>query len=1169
MDAMIMETAPTLLRLLIVEDSADDADLLVHTLKEAGYQVEHRCVETVEQLREAWLIGPWDIIISDDRLPGLDDPKALARMRRGWPDVPLIVLLDAADEDIGVRAMKAGANDYILKGHLARLGVLVERELQEANRRRQTLVTKVQFRALLDSVQDAIMVVDEHGRIQVYNQGAEAIFGYAMREMLGQGIGFLLPGDGYERLKCNPVQLKSPGDLTGTQVYERRYVVVEGRRHDGRMLTLEASSSCASVFGSRTYTFILRDITEQQQAEAALRESERRYRELVQSASSAIIRWTRDGTLTFFNEYAERFFGWSAEEVVGKCRIDILVPDQTSTGTDLRGLIENLLAHPEDYRSNINENVCRDGRRVWMSWTNQAIRDAHGAVSEILSVGSDVTARLQAEEAVRRLNADLEQRVTERTAELRAAREQALRLAQARSEFLANMSHEIRTPMNAVLGLAYLLERQENLPEEACDLARKIYHSGQSLLGIINDILDVSKIESGKILIEQTRFQLSQVLDNLATIMTTAARGKDLALAIVPPRDCDWPLLGDPLRLGQILINLTNNAIKFTDSGVVEVRITPVESSASNLVMRFTVRDTGIGIDAETQARLFQPFMQADASTTRRFGGSGLGLMISRQLVELMGGRLGVESAPGVGSTFWFEVPLGRTEPDAPDRPRARPLQVLISDDHPCVRDALWATVSALGWSATSVDSRDAVLDAVLNHSFLQGPDAAVLLDWGPERDGLATAQAICQALPASRRPLLFLLTQAPVDQIRQRPDGDIIEAVLAKPLTPTPLYDAVAKARGRRLGKIETPARVRRQPRRLAGRRLLVVDDSEINREVARRIFSDEGATITLANDGQQALDWLQAHPDAVDLVLMDVQMPIMDGHEATRRIRQIPELSRLPVVALTAGALHSQEVLAQEAGMDDFIPKPFEVEQAVTVIRRLTDDRGQTRASTLKASDTEHPPASAATHAPNALPLPGLAIDRALTMWQEAETYRRYLRRFAQEYADVVSRLAAAEPPLAQQLLHTLKGVAGNLGLTEVASQAGRLESLMADPVAAESDATSMTALQSALETALDSIARYTRETPVVSEAGMAAEPESAAKRGRIAPLLHAALSALNEFDIIGAESAVKRLAHELPDDRLVDLREALGNFDARSGVAAVRVLADRLGIAVEHGA
>lgn len=302
-----METAPTLLRLLIVEDSADDAGLLVHTLKEAGYQVEHRCVETVEQLREAWLIGPWDIIISDDRLPGLDDPKALARMRRGWPDVPLIVLLDAADEDIGVRAMKAGANDYILKGHLARLGVLVERELQEANRRRQTLVTKVQFRALLDSVQDAIMVVDEHGRIQVYNQGAEAIFGYAMREMLGQGIGFLLPGDGYERLKCNPVQLKSPGDLTGTQVYERRYVVVEGRRHDGRMLTLEASSSCASVFGSRTYTFILRDITEQQQAEAALRESERRYRELVQSASSAIIRWTRDGTLTFFNEYAERF----------------------------------------------------------------------------------------------------------------------------------------------------------------------------------------------------------------------------------------------------------------------------------------------------------------------------------------------------------------------------------------------------------------------------------------------------------------------------------------------------------------------------------------------------------------------------------------------------------------------------------------------------------------------------------------------------------------------------------------------------------------------------------------------------------------------------------------------------------------------------------------------
>ncbi|NBC47623.1 MAG: response regulator [Gammaproteobacteria bacterium] len=449
--------------------------------------------------------------------------------------------------------------------------------------------------------------------------------------------------------------------------------------------------------------------------------------------------------------------------------------------------------------------------------------------------------------------------------------------------------------------------------------------------------LDVSKIESDKIELEQVPFQLTQVLDNLATLMSANAEDKALDLAIVPPRCSAWTLRGDPLRLGQILINLTNNAIKFTEAGSVEVRIEPLAMSPLQVRLRFSVHDNGIGIDPVTQARLFQPFKQADASTTRHFGGSGLGLVICQRLVELMGGRMGLASTPRASSTFWFELAFEVVKRGPVDERLALGLKVLAVEGAAVTREGMVATIHALGWTAAAVQTAAEAARKLRQSPALQGPDAVVLLDGQlPNQDGVTTADAIRAALPAARRPLLFLVTACPVEQVQAQAGAAALDGVLAKPLSPSPLYDAVVRARGRRLGQAGEPAAAPRQQQRLPGARLLVVDDSEINREVAQRILANEGAAVTLAGDGREAVDWLLLHPGAVDLVLMDVQMPVMDGYDATRSIRCSAALAALPVVALTAGAMPAQAERAQAAGMDAFVSKPFARRGRTTCSRR-----------------------------------------------------------------------------------------------------------------------------------------------------------------------------------------------------------------------------------------
>jgi len=881
----------------------------------------------------------------------------------------------------------------------------------------QNIVNDKYIYSLIDSTPDPLLVIDQRGEILLVNSQIKNVFGYEKTELIGQKIEILLP----ENYRDSHVGMRGSFFSQASTRKMGEQLNIHAVRKNGEIFPVEISLS--PIPEKQQVIAVVRDITERKKMDDMLKAREEDIIALMDSTPDPLLVINHDGEILVINNQLKLVFGYEKHELIGQ-KVEILLPEQLRKGH---------IGLRSGFFSELNVRLMGEGQNLYALRKNGdqfpveiSLSPINGQ-NQVIAVVRDITKRKEIDNKLNQALAD------------------ANSSNQAKSEFLANMSHEIRTPMNAIIGMSYLALQTE-LNRKQHNYIQKVHRSGESLLGIINDILDFSKIEAGKLEVEQTDFRLEEVFDNLANLVGLKAEEKGIELMFNIPSHMPTSLIGDPLRLGQILINLGNNAVKFTDSGGdITVSIKVLSQSKEYVKLEFSVSDSGIGMTATQKAKLFQSFSQADSSTSRKYGGTGLGLAISKNLSKLMGGEIWVKSELGQGSSFFFTGKFAIQQSVTPKEQTLvrslNDLRILVVDDNATAREILTTMVANFGVRVDQAGSGESAI-ALLESVSESDPYKLVLMDWKmPGLDGIEATRLIQNNNNLRVVPTVIMVTAYGHDDASNAAQDVDIKGFLTKPITQSTLLDSILLSMGKKV-KDNNRANLRKtesisEVSKLRGAKILLVEDNELNQELAKELLESNGLHVILANNGVEALSQIDRFD--FDGVLMDCQMPIMDGYEATTKIRSQLKYKDLPILAMTANAMAGDKEKVIASGMNDHIAKPINVMKMFqTLAKWITPKEHDTQLVNKKISSEDN------IHIPD---LKGINTLAGLEITQgNRKLYKKLLFKFQATYLNFQKNFSDAlicdDNSAAERYIHTLKGVSGNIGAQTVQQSAAKLE-------------------------------------------------------------------------------------------------------------------------------
>mgnify|MGYP002629833409 FL=1 len=1010
---------PESLRILLIDDDENAFALTKELLREVnGRTVELDWASEPEAGLAGILAEQHEIYLLDYRLGATDGIEILCRAKAAGSKSPVIILTGQTDREIDQRALEAGAADYLVKDvfDVSRLEHSIRYAIERQRLSKELELERYLLGSLMENLPDNIYFKDRHSQfIRVSRAMADWFHLGDPSDAVGKTDGDFFTDEHAAQARSDEVELMEQGEPVLDKIEKETWP--DGRTtwvSTSKLPLRDRDNKVVGTFG------VSRDITAQQEALNALSQSERLNRQIVATALDAFVGMDAEGTIIDWNPQAEVIFGWKSEEALGKTLADTIIPErfraahfaglkrflETGEGSVIQRRLELIALH-------------RSGREFPVEVTISPIRDADSCIFSAFV--HDITNRKQAEK------------------ELRESKEAAESANRAKSDFLANMSHEIRTPMNAVIGMTELVLDTE-LTQSQNEYLGMVRDSADSLLSLINDILDFSKIEAGKLELDSLVFSIRDTLGDTLRSLSVRAHREELELAChIDPAVPD-SLVGDPSRLRQVVVNLVGNAIKFTQHGEVIVHVEVDQKDDQSVLLHFAVADNGIGIAREKLKSVFQAFEQADMSTTRQYGGTGLGLTICSRLTQLMQGTIWAESELGKGSTFHFTARLGisATPPRTPSKRIVQGSRVLIVDDNATNRLILDEMLTNWGIETSCVEGVDQAIESLRRAREVgKGYDLVLSDVHMPDKDGFALAAEIRNDEKLAGAVIMMLTSGDRSEDVQQcREFG--VSAYIRKPIKQSELFDSLVAALaidGTGDAGTQDAEDSQRSEVVIPPLRVLLAEDSVVNQKLALALLKKWGHSGTVANNGKEAVELVAR--ESFDVVLMDVQMPEMDGLEATRQIRQseVGTDRHLPIIAMTAHAMKGDRELCLESGMDDYVSKPVRPWQLINALSRFFAEDARTVGVSREENAAAIVQAGGETVAPESYQVNWPA---ALRITQgDRDLLREIAGAFLEEVRIVMPDLKFAlkkeDAKTAQRMAHTIKANFRTFGVTD----------------------------------------------------------------------------------------------------------------------------------------